>query len=95
MKTIIPKVYVPCSGLSLKTLVDAVAFAFGGKHHRESSYTKNVNKLGDMYIRSVILTELVVLRENKWTTTFSMLIFSFSSVREQSRYIPSMVQNFA
>ena len=77
MKKIIPKVYVPWSVLSLKTLVDEVAFAFGGKHHRESSYTKNVNKLGDMYIRSVILIELVVLRENKWTTTFSVLFFFF------------------
>ena len=47
---------------------------------------KNVNKLSDINIRSVILIELVVLQENKWTKTFSMLIFSFSSVREQSRY---------
>ena len=29
MKKIIPKVYVPWSVLSLKTLIDAVAFVFG------------------------------------------------------------------
>ena len=38
------------------------------QHHGESCYTQdtanNVNKLGDIYIRSVILIELVVLREN-------------------------------
>ena len=55
----------------------------------------NVNKLGNVYIRSVILIELVVLRENRWTKTITMLNFCFSSVREQSRYIHSMVQNFA
>ena len=69
------------------------------KHQGESCYTQatanNVNKLGDIYIRSVTLIELVVLRENKWTQTFFRLNLSFSSVHEQSRYIPSMVQNFA
>ena len=38
------------------------------QHHGESCYTQatgnNVNKLADIYIRSVILIELVVLREN-------------------------------
>ena len=69
------------------------------KHHGESCYTQatanNVNKLGDIYKRSVILIGISHLAGNKWTQTFFMLNLSFSSVREQSGYIPSMVQNFA
>ena len=49
------------------------------QNHGESCNTQtratNVNKLGDIYIRSIILNELVVLRENQWSKTFYMLFF--------------------
>ena len=62
MKKIIPKVYVPWSVLSLKTLIDAVPFVFGSwktqrifqtpRYGGESCYTQgtanNVIKLGDI-----------------------------------------------
>ena len=60
------------------------------QNHGESCNTQaratNVNKFGDIYTRSIILHELVVLWENQRSKTFSMLIFFLICTRTKQVY---------